>query len=371
MAKNKFLRILAAAVAVILGIGLLVILEGHANILLAPEPTEAALQQEPEYNALGMRYSDALSTEILYEDDALVCYSDRTLRKFSYNPANTEYLAQTLTGLRSHCPQIENLLVMPIPMRITLEAGWEGEAEEYREYMDLLEKTLPSGVTLVDAYPVLEQHKDEYIFFRTEDSWTARGGYYGMEALGDALGIETLPLEQYEEYMYRTYNGGLWSSALGKSEDKPEIKSIIEELESDPLYYYLLPNGTNRMATMSKVEGVIVSVKRPLIAVSEGGINVFAGGDWEAAMVEGDGLNSKKSGETLLMVTDGRGQIILPFLANYYEQIYVVDIQENGWFSAVINDIVATYNIKDVIITQRVSRLGDCSYSLALNDFVS
>ena len=71
------------------------------------------------------------------------------------------------------------------------------------------------------------------------------------------------------------------------------------------------------------------------------------------------------------MVTDGRGQIILPFLANYYEQIYVVDIQENGWFSAVINDIVATYNIKDVIITQRVSRLGDCSYSLALNDFVS
>lgn len=369
MAKNKFLRILAAAVAMILGIGLLVILEGHANILLAPEPTEAALQQEPEYNALGMRYSDALSTEILYEDDALVCYSDRILQKFSYNPANAEYLALVLDGLHSHCPQIENLLVMPIPMRITLEAGWEGEAEEYREYMGLLKKTLPSGVTLVDAYPVLEQHKDEYIFFRTEDSWTARGGYYGMEALGDALGIETIPLKQYEEYMYRDYLGSTYLLAMQQTVNNPKLQSVLDEVECDPVYYYQLPDGANRMETLDIVDGVIVREKRPFITVSENGTNTF-GGSHERAIVKGDGLGVHVKDSTVLLIGDNTAKMVIPYLANYYNQVYFVNIQEYGVLSEILDEILAAYNIQDVIVTQSALNLGDQSYSKALNDFV-
>lgn len=369
MAKNKFLRILAAAVAVILGIGLLVILEGHANILLAPEPTEAALQQEPEYNALGMRYSDALSTEILYEDDALVCYSDRTLRKFSYNPANAEYLAQALTGLRGNSSRIENLLVMPIPLRITLEAGWEGEAEEYREYMDLLKKTLPSGVTLVDAYPVLEQHKDEYIFFRTEDSWTARGGYYGMEALGDALGIETLPLEQYEEYMYRTYRGSTWLSACEKVENDPVLYPIFDDAESDSVTYYLYPGSANRMEVLNAENEK--TLKRPFIATSENGTNTFGGALWERAVTEGDGLDATKGSHSVLLICDYRGRMVVPFLANYYDQVYMVDVTWYGDLTNTLDSILTEYNIEDVIVVQGAEALGDDSFSNALNDFVS
>lgn len=370
MAKNKFLRILAAAVAVILGIGLLVILEGHANILLTPEPTEAVLQQEPEYNALGMRYSDALSTEILYEDDALVCYSDRTLRKFSYNPANAEYLAQALTGLRGNSSRIENLLVMPIPLRITLEAGWEGEAEEYREYMDLLKKTLPSGVTLVDAYPVLEQHKDEYIFFRTEIGWTARGGYYGMEALGDALGIETIPLEQYEEYMYRDYLGSTYLLARQRSETSTELQESLDKLEYDPVYFYLLPGAANRMETLDVVDGEIQSEKRPFIASSENGRNTFGGGSYERTVVVGDGIDPVRKDQSVLLVADSVGKLVIPYLANYYNQVYFVNIQEFGLLSETLDEILAAYNIQDVIVTQSALNLGDQSYSKALNDFV-
>ena len=40
----------------------------------------------------------------------------------------------------------------------------------------------------VDAYSVLEAHKDEYIYFRTDHHWSDLGAYYAYTAFCNAIG---------------------------------------------------------------------------------------------------------------------------------------------------------------------------------------
>ena len=47
-----------------------------------------------------------------------------------------------------------------------------------KDSIDYIYSMLDSDVKSVDAYSVLEAHKDEYLYFNTDHHWTALGAYY-------------------------------------------------------------------------------------------------------------------------------------------------------------------------------------------------
>ena len=360
----KYISTLIVIIALLFGLRLL---ENTISEQVEVKPLN--VMEKDLYNGYGLKDNAQLSSKVIFEDKEYVCYSDRLLKKFSYSEDNINYLSIIMNGLLKTCKDDQRVMVMPIPPRIITEDGWVEQKESYSKYIKSMESNLPSGVQLIDVSAKLQEHNEEYIFFRTESSWTARGAFYGMEVLGEKLGIKTRKLEDYEEYMYKSFTGNLCHIASDKYASNVGKISSIEDIPSDRTYYYLLPDAKNQTETIDKVNGLDYHVKRKTITESEAGINTFVGGIWDRAIVEGDGLDTAVGENAVVMICDYYGKLLAPFLANYYSQVYLINIYECSDFSTQINEIMKEYNVCDIILVQESQILGDKSYNRALNSF--
>lgn len=335
--------------------------------LSAEEKTDVTAEQnamiKDRYNGYGLETGTGLSNRIVYESDSLVCYEDRILRKFQYDADHAERIAAMAEGMLGRCASLDRIYVLPVPHRILVEEGYENEKELYLQYLDLISEKLPDKAVLVNALPALEEHKEEYIFFRTEDSWTAKGAYYGMEELCRVTGLQSVPLDRYEESMYCGFTG-----SLAKQKEISETENFSFPI--DRTYYYMLPGAENKVEIIqTDLSGETIRYKKPLITPSAGNTGAFIASSYTRAIVEGDACDEEKRDNDILVVCDASGKMIVPFLKQYYAGVYVVNVREDYDFYKDINRIVDTYHIKEIVFAQNGFRMGATGYYRALADF--
>lgn len=365
MGKKGMKYLLSIVIAILFAMGC-VLMQG---LLLAENTDGTAGQNTMEkdlYHEYGLETGTQLSDEIVYESDSLVCYEDRVFRKFQYHEENADRVAAMAEGILSQCPSIKKVCVLPVPNNIFWEEGYEKEEKQYRQSLDRIAGKLPNGSVLVNVLPLLQEHRGEYIFFRTDDSWTARGAYYGMEVLCRELGMESIPLNQYEEYMYNSFKGGLSSD-----EEIRKIKEIKDfSFPADRTYYYLIPDSPNKVEIIDiESSGKKNCYKKPLITSSVGNTGAFIAPDYTRAIVEGDTDNEKTKDSYILVVCDGCGKMLVPYLKDYYDGVYVVNIKEDYDFYTDIRQIVDEYHITEVVFSQNALEMGATGYDRALLDF--
>ena len=357
---------ITSLLAIVLCIGLVagcISLESHEKNRMKQMEAEQNAGLKNEENGDEVAIGQTLSQEILYEDEEIICYEDRILCHFFYEEATIDRIAVLVKGMLEQCPALEHIYVLPIPYLTFLEEGYIEEKEAYLRYMEQLSLKLPEKGVLVDTLPILEAHKSEYIFYKTEDAWTARGAYYGTEAICNKMGMEPIPLEQYYEYMYISLRGGLRAS---------ERLDSIEEMDDlkDYIYYYLLPGSPNRAEVIEEDSlGNKVSYKKPVVTGYVRNLGAFIGSKCLRAIVEGEPRDANNEGKYLLVVCDSAGRLLVPYLKDYYDGVYVVNIKLDGEFYLDFNQIVEEYHISDVLYVQNTMEMGVSGYSKALNDF--
>ena len=125
----------------------------------------------------------------------------------------------------------------------------------------------------------------------------------------------------------------------------------VDIIPSDHLYFYILPESVNRAEIFAEDEaGTEISYKKPLITFSARNLGAFIDGNYKRAVVDGESCNGEKQGEYLLVVCDRAGMVMVPFLKDYYDGIYVV-------------------NIKDIVWMQNTNQFGELGYYRALEEF--
>lgn len=92
--------------------------------------------------------------------------------------------------------------------------------EKYDEYnTSLLKDVSDTGVTVVDCNPVLKEHADEYLYFKTDHHWTTKGAYYAYTELVKALD-KNIEIESWDQLnvtkVEKTFLGSL-SSQIGST----------------------------------------------------------------------------------------------------------------------------------------------------------
>ncbi len=343
----------------------------------ASQYNKASDNNTSDNNTLNSISGNKASNTVLYEDDMLICYEDRILKKFVYEDNYLDNTISVVNGMLCDCGKLEKVFIMPIPGGVIFEQ--EGEdfdkientVVKYEEYMDKLNNKIKLAgcetekITLMDVSKELKKHKNEYIFFKTEDSWTARGAYYGMNSLCEALSLDSIPLNQYEEHVYNSFTGGVMAAYK-----KNELSSVL--LPEDKLIYYILPNSKNRVCVMTMDEnGKKTTYKKPLITASSRNTSSIISGRFCRAIVEGDALSddlaNDKKGHYVLLVCDDAGKLLAMYLKDYYDGVYVININEDYAFSMEINEIVEANNISEVVFAQNAIYMGNPGYSRAFN----
>ena len=161
-------------------------------------------------------------------------------------------------------PTVQELYTSKIPSY----AGYLSE----KTFIDECYKKM-NGISTVDCLSYLTGHSSEYIFYRTDHHWTSLGAYYAYCAAAKTLGYSAYTLDQFNiETASSSFRGTLYSKTLDNVKDK---------------------------------------------------YSSFTGSNSPIVTIETDVDN----GKNLLLIKDSYAHSLVPFLANHYSKITMVDMR--------------------------------------------
>lgn len=223
-----------------------------------------------------------------------------------------------VTSLASRYPGKVYTMVVPsaatiYPERVPVGAPLLDETVYLKQIQTAVEA---AGGTFVSVAQTLSDHRDEYIYYRTDHHWTTQGAYYAYSQLCSLLGLTPFDLSAHQAVEVPDFYGTFYSRAR------------TWNAQPDTLTYYQLDNpltiytvtgpgmpeagNTTGLYDLSKLE-----VYDKYAA--------FLHGNNGMSRVEGDGEGS------ILVIKDSYANSFVPFLTANYADIDVVDLRNYNY----------------------------------------
>ncbi len=215
------------------------------------------------------------------------------------------------------------------------------------------------GVTGVDCYTPLSQHKNEDIYLRTDHHWAPLGAYYAAKAFANTANVPFGEISKYDSHTVKNFVGTMY----GYSKD-----IAVKQSPEDFVYY--TPNGVDYTTTYQNynvdksfhVQGVGKPYKGKFFNHFKDGssaaYSTFMGGDTKLTQVK----TSTNNGRKLLILKDSFGNAVPGYLFFSFEEIHVVDFR---YFTSNIVDYVDEHGITDVLFTNGI--FNSCGTTMANN----
>ena len=175
---------------------------------------------------------------------------------------------------------------------------------------------MSGSIKTVDTLPQLISHNTEYLYYRTDHHWTARGAYYAYVAFCETKGITPTPMENYTRLQFDGFLGTLYSEA----KQPPAMKNDPDYVEA------FVPIGINEEKVYDSdgkliAEYAVVYTKADKYTAGNKYL-AFIGGDHPLIEIHNP---EKSDGSSIVVVKESYGNAFVPFLVDSYERVYVID----------------------------------------------
>ncbi len=202
-----------------------------------------------------------------------------------------------------------------------------------------------SGAKNIDMETPLQNHKDEYIFYRTDHHWTTLGAYYGYETLLTAMGHTPSPLSAFPAETVSTDFYGTVYSKSGISWVQPdEIDVRAPQQASTKIINYISGQAAETpMYDKSFLE------KKDTYAM-------FMGGNTPLEIM----TTGKTGGKKLLVLRDSYFDSVTPYLQSDYSEVHIMDLRyyKTQAMQQSVSDYVKQNGIDEVLICYSVVTFG-------------
>lgn len=237
-------------------------------------------------------------------------------------------------------------MIVPLHYQIALsrETAEKYGASDCESAINYMYSGLSESIIEVDALTRLISHNNEYLYYRTDHHWTARGAYYAYVAFCDARGVEPNSLEDYERLQFNGFLGSLYADA-----------EMPVAMTNNPDYVEaFVPIGTNDITVTDRdgntVEYEIVNTKTDVWYPAAGAkYNCFIAGDNPLSEIHNENITD---GSSIVIVKESYGNAFVPFLVDSYEYVYVIDYR---YWSGNLADFVLDNEIDDVLFLNVVN----------------
>ncbi len=199
-------------------------------------------------------------------------------------------------------------------------------------------------VTSVKTIETLREHRDDYIYFRTDHHWTPKGAYYVYQNFCKEKGIKSHALSSFKKsYTFKPFLGTFYSQLqLSSMEKNPDyVKAYV-------------PNGTNKM-TYWDTEGNKVD-HQVITDVSDwdqaSGYYCFIGGDKPLSVIKNPKI---KDGSSCLVLKESYGNSFIPYLVDHYSTVYIMDFR---YTDKNVIDYCKEHKIDDLIVMNNITIIG-------------
>ena len=231
-----------------------------------------------------------------------------------FDPQQISKNLQALEKFVGKAKQNADVHVMMVPTKSwVLREKLPAFAPHYKEqkFYDALQQKLEKEDVLISVEPVLDAHKEEEIYYRTDHHWTTLGAWYAYEQYTEAVGGDLQRAQGKKKFrcISKDFYGTTYAKInYARQADKIEIYEPADKLR---VVYNM---GEKKTKTLYDVSFLKTADQ----------YSVFTGGNQAVLEITG-GI---KNGKTLLLIKDSFANSILPFLAEDYEKLVVVDLRQ-------------------------------------------
>ncbi len=220
-------------------------------------------------------------------------------------------------------------------------------------YLQSYKDKLPYGVKFVDNYKTMYDHRNEYIYYKTDHHWTSLGAFYSYKELAKSMGLEETPDSYYKQQLVSNDFFGALSS-----------KSGYDVKEGDKVNVYLPVNENSQNVVVNYVEeqektATLYSSKA---LEQKDNYEVFLKGNHSLVKIQTDTKNDK----TLLIFKDSYANSFIPFLVKDFSKIIVVDPR---YYYEDIDQLMQQESVDEVLYLYNANTFfNDTSLSPVLNN---
>ncbi len=199
----------------------------------------------------------------------------------------------------------------------------------YEKFTNELKNGIKNG-TVTDTAPILRENSDKYLYFKSDHHQSAKGAYYTYVALSESLGFEPYSEEDFEiSVMADDFRGTMWSnSGFGKTKNDIIYRY---KLKNEPRFTVTFEDGKEKDSLYSKNK-----------LIEKDKYAYYLDGNHAKTVIK----TSLDTDKKLIIIKDSYAHAIVPFLANHYSEIHMIDLR---YYNGDIFEYVYEENAKDIL----------------------
>ena len=224
-------------------------------------------------------------------------------------------------------------------------------ATDQNPYLDATAAALEkAGVTFVDVRDTLSQHKDDGIYYHTDHHWTTQGAYFAYMQLAKVLGIDSSSISYDKLPVSMSFQGTLSAKSGFRASEKEEMDVFLPRDDSVPSSVVNYVDEQKKSASFYDTEKLETRDKYAL----------FFGGNHAQIKIS----TPTETDNTLLVLKDSYANSFIPFLAQHYRKIIMIDPR---YYFGDLEQLMQVENVQEILYLYNANTFfTDTSLELAL-----
>ena len=275
------------------------------------EVTEPAVKEYPKLTSQSGTYS--------YYGSSPVCRVDNSaFDGYGYDDYVVTNYTNIINAFAEEMDGEAEVYVLAIPTAIGIVMpddiaqkmkGYENQNER----MELTFSKFNDKVTGINCYDNLMQHRDEYLYFRTDFHWNGKAAYYAYEIWCKAVGETPYTLDQRRLSTFDNFYGALYWQSCNQ-----DSSLLVDTVEAYHPY-----NSISMTFTDTSGKEYIWDVVMDVSSWSSGlKYSAFGGGDNPITVYQNKGVTDGSVG---IVVKESFGNALMPYMVDHYSTLYEID----------------------------------------------
>ena len=263
-------------------------------------------------------------------------------------PFPAEHASNVFGQFDANIKKIERTLGVTVIVRddqvkiIGNESAANGAAEVFNQLYELSKRGNVIAEQNVNyALALLQEHKEEPIYYRTDHHWTTLGAFYGYTAWAESIGLTPYGREDFSE---ETVADDFYGTTHSKINLPVYPDSIIRYTPRFPAAYHLIFNlgekESDSLYDESKLEG-------------KDKYSYFLGGNNPIVTITS---STGEKGRRLLIIKDSYSHCFAPFAVNHFEETTLIDLR---YFNLGVQTFLEQEDFTDVLVLYSTANFAD------------
>lgn len=279
--------------------------------------------------------------------DGMFLYGDAVYTPAYFSEKYAGYYLQTAAYYKSLFGEdtTVSVVVAPVSAMVIDNESVKARIPDQGKIMDDMAALADPSVNFVDTYSEMYAHRNEYLFFKSDHHWTARGAYYAYRAFAESRGLTPTALDDFDyKIINDSYHGSMYSFT-----GDARVKNFTDTIEA-------FVTRKKVTMTITSQNGATYSYDSPVVESNHTYVT-FIAGDNPYTVIN---VPENPQDKNVLVLKDSFGNAFVPFLCEHFGNIIVVDTR---YTTMNVYEQLKDYGLTDIIFVNNVQAANSYAWS--------